>query len=141
MKTDPNCIFCRIVAGQIPAIKLYEDESVFCFMDINPISDGHVLVIPKDHYENVFEIPPETYGALYSTVAKLALAIKAEINPDGLNVMQLNGKAANQVVPHLHIHLMPRRHGDGITVSQWEPVPGNKDEIAQLAERLKAKLP
>jgi histidine triad (HIT) family protein len=140
MKTDANCIFCKIVAGQIPSIKLYEDESAFCFMDINPVSKGHLLVIPKEHYDNVFEIPPEAYGSLYATAAKLASAIKAEIDPDGLTILQLNGKAAGQVVPHVHIHLMPRRTGDGLKVSEWEMVPGNKDEIAALAERLKTKM-
>jgi histidine triad (HIT) family protein len=140
MRTDKQCIFCKIVAGDIPSIKLFEDEAVLAFMDIMPLNRGHLLVIPKEHFETVFDIEPDLYGRLCSVACRLAKAVKAAIEPPGLNVMQLNGRAGNQVVQHLHIHLVPRWEGDGLTICAWEPVPGDMTDIARAAEIIKAKL-
>jgi histidine triad (HIT) family protein len=140
MTRREDCIFCKIAAGQIPSTKLFEDDRTLAFMDIAPLSKGHLLVIPKEHFETIFEIPTEVYGHLHSVSCTLAKAVKAELNPEGLNVMQLNGKAGNQVVPHVHLHLVPRWEGDGLTICAWEPVMGNKDEIAAICEGIKARL-
>jgi histidine triad (HIT) family protein len=132
-----DCIFCKIVQGEIPATKVYEDEKVLAFMDINPLNDGHILVIPKRHAETVFEINSEDLNAVMKVTQKLALAIKNALNPDGLIVVQLNKKAAGQVVPHLHIHLIPRWENDGLNIGKWEIKPGNMEKIKTIAERIK----
>ncbi len=140
MKTDKNCIFCKIVAGDVPCTKVYEDDQTLGFMDVMPLNKGHLLVVPKEHFGNIVEIDPEIYGRLAAIVCKISKAVQAAVKPDGMNVLQLNGKAANQVVPHLHVHLVPRWHGDGITISEWEPKPGSADEIAAAAKKIKGKL-
>jgi len=140
MTAKSDCIFCKIASGEIPCTKVYEDDRALAFMDISPLSKGHLLVIPKEHCPNIVEMDPELYGYLCSLIAKLARAVNSALEPDGLNVQQLNGKAANQVVMHLHVHLVPRWYGDGITISEWELVPGNMDEIAAVAEKIKGKL-
>ncbi|MGD9817583.1 MAG: HIT family protein [Desulfomonilaceae bacterium] len=140
MRKDDSCIFCKIVEGFIPCIKVYEDDRLLAFMDINPLNTGHTLVIPKEHFENIFEIPAEDYGSLSSVASKIASAIKKALNPDGINIMQLNGKAANQVVPHLHMHITPRWHGDNLTISSWEPKPGDVESIKENAQAIIAQL-
>ena len=135
-----DCIFCKIVMGQIPCIKVYEDEKALAFMDIAPLNNGHVLVIPRNHYETITDIEPETYGWLAGVASRIAAAIRKSLKPDGINIMQLNGKAANQVVPHLHIHIVPRIYGDGLTICAWEPIPGSMDQIKATAQSLIANL-
>ncbi|MBM4328132.1 MAG: HIT family protein [Deltaproteobacteria bacterium] len=140
MKTDRDCIFCKIVAGEIPCFKVYDDDRCIAFMDISPLNPGHLLVVPKEHFGNILEMDPGTYGHLAGVVCRLSKAVQAAVGPDGMNVLQLNGKAANQVVPHLHVHLVPRWHDDGIQISEWEPVPGDKDSIRSAADLITAKL-
>jgi histidine triad (HIT) family protein len=103
-----DCIFCKIIKNEIPSVKVYEDDRVFAFLDINPLNDGHLLVIPKAHAENIHEITEADFVAVASATHKLTAAVKKALNPEGINLMQLNGKAANQVVPHLHVHIVPR---------------------------------
>lgn len=140
MNKDGNCIFCKIVDGIIPCIKVYENAKILAFMDINPLSPGHTLVIPKEHAENIFDISPEDYALISGIAARIASAINKSLKPDGVNIMQLNGKAANQVVPHLHMHVTPRWFGDGLTISAWEPKPGNMESVKENAELIKAHL-
>lgn len=140
MTADKDCIFCKIVAGEIPCIKVYEDDRALAFMDISPLSKGHLLVVPKEHRADILETDPELYGYLYTIIARLSLAVHEALKPDGMNVQQLNGKAANQVVMHVHVHLVPRWIGDGITISEWELIPGDMGEITAVAERIKSKL-
>ncbi len=140
MRVSEDCIFCKIIAGQIPCTKVYEDDRALVFMDVSPLNKGHLLVVPKEHFGNVVEIDPELYGRLYSLVCKMAKAVQASVGPEGMNVMQLNGMAGNQVVPHLHIHLVPRWTGDGLTICAWEPALGNKEDIAAAAEEIKSKI-
>src|SRR5579863_7036101 len=104
MAADPDCIFCKIVAGAVPCFKLFEDTETLAFMDINPVHDGHCLVIPKAHWLNAFEIPPEGIGAAARTAARLAKAVNAALRPDGLNLIQSNGPGAAQSVAHFHFH-------------------------------------
>ncbi len=132
-----NCLFCKIVNGEIPCTKIYETDQVLAFMDINPMSDGHALVIPKNHGGTILELPESDFLAVMSTVRKVAKIIHEVMNPDGINILQLNGEAANQVVPHLHVHIVPRWFGDGLTVSKWTPVPGDMERISQFAEKIK----
>jgi len=135
-----DCIFCKIVSGEIPSVKVYEDDRVFAFMDINPINEGHLLIVPKAHAATIHEIAEADFLAVMSATHKLAAAVKKALNPDGINLLQLNGKAANQVVPHLHVHIVPRWFGDGVTVSQWELVAGDMEKIQGVAERVRGEM-
>lgn len=135
-----DCIFCKIINGEIPSEKVYEDDKVFAFMDINPLNDGHVLIIPKSHAGTIHEIGEDDFLAVMSATHKLAAAVRKALNPDGINLLQLNGKAANQVVPHLHVHIVPRWSGDGLTISQWEIVAGNMEKVKNVAEQIKNSL-
>ncbi|MCX5863078.1 MAG: HIT family protein [Desulfomonile sp.] len=140
MRVSKECIFCRIVAGEVPCTKIFEDDSILAFMDIAPLNKGHFLVIPKEHYGNILETPPDLYGRLASMVAIIARVVQETVSPDGMNFMQLNGKAGNQVVPHLHMHLVPRWVEDGLTICAWEPIMGDIKDISATAEKIKSKL-
>jgi len=132
-----ECIFCKIASGQIPATKIYEDEIVVAFLDIGPISDGHTLVVPHQHIERVHNCPPEFLGQVWARIAKLAGAIVVALGADGYNVLCNNGRAAGQVVDHLHFHIIPRRTGDGV-FTQWPSYkygPGRADAIAEKIRR------
>ncbi|MFI4948377.1 MAG: HIT family protein [Alphaproteobacteria bacterium] len=139
MEADAACIFCRIVKGEVPCFRLFEDDDTLAFMDINPVHDGHCLVIPKAHYPNVFEIAPEAMAAASHTAMRLARVVNEVLKPDGLNLIQSNGKGAAQSVPHFHLHVLPRRLGDGLLVN-WELKPGDMAHIAEIAERIRALL-
>lgn len=111
-----DCIFCKIINGDIPSAKVYEDEHVYAFLDISQVTKGHTLVIPKTHVKDIFETPPEVAKELYARIPKVANAIKKTYQPLGLNTLNNNGEAAEQSVFHLHIHLIPRYgEGDGYT--------------------------
>ena len=135
-----DCIFCKIVSGEIPCTKVFEDDRVLAFMDINPLNDGHLLVIPKTHAATILDIDEADFAAVTKAVHRIAGAVQDALKPDGINVLQLNGKAANQVVPHLHVHIIPRWTGDGLTVSQWEIVPGSFEKINGISEQIVAAL-
>jgi histidine triad (HIT) family protein len=139
MASDPNCIFCKIIAGEIPCFKLFEDAETLAFMDINPVHDGHALVIPKAHSTNVFLIAPEDFAAAARTAAKIAKAVNAAVQADGINLMQANGEGAGQSVGHVHLHIIPRRNDDGLLFN-WDPKPGDRGHIAALAARIRELL-
>jgi len=139
MISDPNCIFCKIVAGTIPSFRIYEDGRTQAFMDINPANDGHCLVIPKAHYPTIFAIPAEEFAAASRTAVRIANAVNQVLVPDGINILQANGPGAAQSVFHLHIHVLPRRHGDGLLLN-WTPKPGDRTRIAEIAEKIKQAL-
>ncbi len=112
-----DCIFCKIINGDIPCAKVYENEHVFAFLDISQVSKGHTLVIPKVHKENVFELTPENAKHIFEAVPSIANAIKKEFNPIGMNLLQNNGEQAGQSVFHFHLHLIPRYgKGDGFGI-------------------------
>ena len=134
-----NCIFCKIIKGDIPSFKLYEDEETIAFMDINPVNPGHCLVVPKEHAENLFDISAQALAAGIKTTQKIAAAVEKAVKPDGLNILQANGKGAAQSVLHLHFHIIPRILEDNLLMN-WGLNPGNKDEIAQIVEKIKAVL-
>ena len=132
-----DCIFCKIIAGEIPSFKVYENDQVFAFADINPINTGHTLIIPKKHAENLWEISAEDLTAIHLASLKLANALKKVLNPEGIAVLQLNGRAVNQVVMHYHLHLIPRCAGDPkLTMTEWELVPGDMKAIEDTASKI-----
>ena len=136
-----DCIFCKIVKGEIPCFKVCEDERVLAFEDINPISEGHTLIIPKAHAENLWAILPEDLTAVHLASRKLIHAIQEALNPDGVAVLQLNGRGANQLVMHYHLHLMPRTAGGPeLSVTNWPLNQGDMDAIKVTAERITAAL-
>jgi histidine triad (HIT) family protein len=139
MTGDPDCIFCKIVAGAIPSFKLYEDAETLAFMDINPVHDGHALVIPKAHFPTVFDIAPEAFAAVARATAAVAKAVNAALKPDGVSLIQANGKGAAQSVGHFHIHVLPRLLGDNLLIN-WLPKPGDMAHIAEVAGRIRTAL-
>jgi histidine triad (HIT) family protein len=139
MEPDPDCIFCKIVAGELPCFKLHEDEDTLAFMDINPLNDGHALVIAKGHHVNLFETPDEALAAVASVVKRVAQAVQEVLAPDGLNVLQANGPAAGQSVYHYHVHVLPRRSDDDAKIN-WGLRPGDMARIEELAGRVRARL-
>ena len=136
-----ECIFCKIVRDEIPSVKVYEDERVLAFKDINPISPGHTLVIPKNHAENIWDIDEQDLIAVQCTSRKIALAIKKALKIDGIACMQLNGRAAHQEVMHYHLHLVPRKaDGPPLPITSWTIKPGDMEEIKERAALIKAAL-
>jgi histidine triad (HIT) family protein len=135
-----ECIFCKIVSGEIPAVKVLDEELVVAFMDINPSSKGHMLVVPKNHAENIFEIPESDLATLIKAVKKCAGAAKDVLRAEGVTILQLNGKASDQIVPHLHIHVIPRWENDGLSVSTWEMKPGDMEQIQDIARKIQEHI-
>jgi len=135
-----DCIFCKIINGEIPAVKVLDEELVVAFMDISPSSKGHMLVVPKNHAENIFEIPESDLATLIKAVKKCAGAAKDVLRADGVTILQLNGKASDQIVPHLHIHVIPRWENDGLSVSTWEMKPGDMEEIQAIARKIQEHI-
>lgn len=136
---EPNCIFCKIIAGQIPATKIYEDDQVFSFMDIGPLSDGHTLVIPKQHYTRIHDCPADLLASLGKIAGHIAGAVASAMNSDGYNLLCNNGRAAGQLVEHVHFHVIPRMTGDGV-FTQWPAKKYPEGKIEQLADCIRAKL-
>ncbi len=132
---DPDCIFCKIVNGDIPSAKVFESETCLAFLDIAPVNPGHALVLPKGHYATLMDIPEELQGDLMATLSKLGKAVMEATGADGLNLMQNNYEAAGQEVHHVHFHLIPRHSDDGLKL--W-PQSGydNPDEMSGLAETI-----
>ena len=132
-----ECIFCRIVEGGIPCFKVYEDDRVLAFADINPVSKGHTLVIPKRHAGDLWEIPPEDATAVILAAKKIVQAMKETIDPVGIACLQLNGRGVNQIVMHYHLHLIPRSEDERpLPVSEWEIKEGDMESIKTVAERI-----
>ena len=134
-----DCLFCKMVAGQIPVAKIYEDEVVLAFLDIGPISDGHTLVIPKQHFEKLCDCPPELLGQVGSRLGKIAGAVDAAMNSGGYNVLCNNGMAAGQLIEHVHFHIIPRSVGDGV-FDRWPSYKYPKGKIEAIATRIRKNL-
>ncbi len=134
-----ECVFCKIVSGELPATKVWENEQVLAFLDINPLARGHTLVIPKTHVETIFEIAPSEMSALAEALPRLARAVEVGVQAEGLNLFQCNGKASGQVVPHLHFHLIPRRTGDGLGFI-WKARKYDEGEMAKVQARIEGAL-
>ena len=134
-----ECIFCRIVAKQIPATVVHEDEDTLAFMDIGQVNPGHVLVTVKKHADNIFSLDEAQAAAVFRSAAKVARAIRGAFEPQGLSVYQANGRAAGQTVFHLHIHLVPRYEGDGMALT-WPVKNPPREKLVKYAEKIRAKL-
>ena len=134
-----ECVFCKIRDGQIPSVKIAEDERTLVFMDINPLNAGHCLVVMKAHAATIFDADVQDLQAAMAMAKRVALGIRAALKPDGLNLLQANGAAAFPSVPHVHLHLIPRWNGDGKGFD-WKPVPGDRARIQSAAEKIRAAL-
>jgi histidine triad (HIT) family protein len=134
-----DCLFCKIVAGVLPSVKVYEDDQTIAFMDINPRSDGHCLIVPKTHYPTFFDIAERDLMAVMTTAKKVAMAIKASLAPDGMIVYQLNGRVAMQIVDHYHLHLVPRWEDDGVDLTHGLQ-SGDMEKIKAAGEKIAAAL-
>lgn len=139
MRIDHNCIFCKIVSGELPRIEVYEDDHTLAFMDINPAANGHVLVIPKQHWENLIVLPDRQLQLVSVTARKVARAVQKVLEPDGITVSQSNGAGAAQSVQHFHFHVIPRKMEDNLMMN-WSLVPGDLDQIRAVATRLAAAI-
>lgn len=133
-----DCLFCKIIAKTIPSVAVYEDDDTFAFLDINPNNPGHTLVVPKTHTENLYDISDEDFGRMSVVVKKLAIAIKKALSADGINLAMNNERSAGQIIPHTHIHIIPRFQGDGFT--HWKGTPYKTGEDAAVAEKIKKEL-
>jgi len=137
--SSADCVFCKIRDGQIPSYKLYEDERTLAFMDANPLNSGHCLVVTKAHAPTLFDASVEDLATAIAAAKTVATAIREALKPDGMNLLQANGPAAFQSVPHFHIHIIPRwvRDGKGF---DWKLTPGNREQIIKVGERIRAQL-
>jgi histidine triad (HIT) family protein len=139
-----ECVFCKIVAGTSDCQEIYQDEKTLAFMDIHPANDGHCLVIPKAHFETVFDMPPAAFGGVGSTVAKVARAVNEVLRPGGVSLIQANGELAGQSVLHVHVHVLPRRTADNLLINWDRNRAGeqlfDRRHIAETAERIRSHL-
>jgi histidine triad (HIT) family protein len=134
----PDCIFCKIIRGELPSYKVYEDDTTLAFLDIHPVNPGHALVIPKKHASNIFEISAEDWGTVQETVRKVAIALEQATGADGVNLMMNNREHAGQVVDHAHVHLIPRFKGDGLKL--WPHKEYKEGEAETVAEKIRDAL-
>lgn len=133
-----GCIFCRIVNGKIPCAKVYEDRDTLAFLDIGPVNKGHTLVVPKKHYETLLDMPDEILCAVSKAVKKVSNAVKEGMGMPGFNVMQSNYRVAGQLVPHYHVHIIPRTETDGL--KHWAQGKYAEGEAEAAAEKIKGVL-
>jgi histidine triad (HIT) family protein len=134
-----NCIFCKIIKGEIPCEKVYEDDDFFAFLDIKPVNLGHTLLIPKTHIKNLYEFPDKLISKAGPIIKKLALALKNGINADGVNLGMNNDEAAGQLVFHTHFHIIPRFKNDGYI--HWKGKEYTVDETKNLAQKIISSIP
>lgn len=134
-----DCVFCKIIAGQIPSTRVYEDESTLVFMDISEVNPGHVLVTVKPHVENIFGLNDALAAAVFRTAARAARAVQKAYSPEGVTLYQANGEAAGQTVFHFHLHLVPRYTRDGMRLT-WPAKNPPREQLEANAARLRAAL-
>ena len=139
MKSDPNCIFCKIVKGEIPCAKVYENHKYMAFLDITPVNPGHTLVIPKEHYEDLLAAPDEILDGMLNDAKKIAKAVLKATGADAFNLTCNVGKKAGQAVAHLHIHIMPRFENDGYHL--WHGKPYKEGQMQKVADKIIESLP
>lgn len=135
-----SCIFCKIIKGEVPSFKVFENDKVFCFFDINPLTKGHTLVIPKTHYKDIFEIPESDLKEIISVAKNLSIKITKVLGAEGVNLINASGEAAGQDVFHFHFHIIPKYKDDGLKMSEWWQSKTQKadfGELKQLAEKIK----
>lgn len=135
-----NCIFCAIVERRAPASVVYEDATTLAFLDLHPSARGHTLVISKAHFENVFELEDGAGDGILRTVARVARGMRRALEPDGLNVLQANGRVAGQSVFHLHFHLIPRWAGDHLPVPRHPERAAERSDLDELAQQIRKQI-
>lgn len=135
---EEECIFCNITKGKAPSKKVHEKEDVLAFLDINPVSKGHTLVIPKEHYHDIFEIPQEELRKVMEEVKKISEAVKHGLDAGGINILHNSGSTAQQAVPHFHVHVIPRYVGDKINI--FPKRASKPKELDQVANKIKEAL-
>lgn len=131
---DENCIFCKIIAGEIPSTAVYEDEDFRAILDVNPAARGHVIILPKKHAANIFELDEAEASKVFPIAKKIATAVMKTYHCDGVNILQNNGEAAGQTVFHLHVHVVPRYYGDGVNI-MWKA--GETPDLQAVADEIK----
>ena len=136
---DENCIFCKLANGDIPTATVYEDEDFRVILDANPAAKGHALILPKEHYANLYEIDDELAGKSMILAKKMITKLTKALGCDGYNIVQNNGEAAGQTVFHFHMHIIPRYKGDTVNIG-WTPGKADADEINELKEKIAAGL-
>jgi histidine triad (HIT) family protein len=134
-----SCIFCRIAQKRVPANLVYEDEKAMAFLDIRPLNKGHTLIIPRLHYENIFDIPQELIMHIQGVTKRVALAVKKATQADGISVMQQNGKSAGQEIFHLHVHVIPRFEGQKLPKFS-ETSEASREKLSQTAAKIRRHL-
>lgn len=137
MKSD-NCIFCKIAAGEIPSKTLYEDEQFRVILDLGPAARGHALILSREHYANIYEIPDETAASAMKLAKKMAGIMTEKLHCDGFNIIQNNGVSAGQTVFHFHMHLIPRYENDGQTIG-WKPGEPTQEELEEIKNLIKGQ--
>jgi len=141
MTKDPDCVFCRIVEGELAASVVSDEENVVAFMDINPVTPGHLLVIPKEHHAKIATVPPDTMAQVMQTGQRLTAALRASpIKTEGVNLFLADGTAAGQEVMHAHLHLIPRWHGDGLRISASYKGTPSREELDATADAIRNAL-
>ena len=131
-----ECVFCKIVAGDIPAHTVYQDDFTIAFMDLGQVNPGHVIVAVKPHRGTIFDLEPDEAALALRTANRVATALRSELDPEGLTILQANRPAGFQTVPHFHMHVLPRRTNDGVTLT-WPTKNPPAEELAELAGRIK----
>ncbi|MBW2989669.1 HIT family protein [Candidatus Woesearchaeota archaeon] len=134
-----NCIFCKIIKGDIPCAKIAEDDNTFCFLDIAPANKGHVLVITKNHYETLLDVPDHHLNDLMIKTKNIARALSFALGNEGFNILMNSKRVAGQLVPHAHIHIIPRFESDRISLN-WSPKRYRDEEIAEFRDKIKSFL-
>ena len=134
-----ECLFCKIAKGEIPSATIFENSEFKVILDKFPANKGHILIIPKEHMENIYEMDSELGGKLFSLAINIAKILKKELNIEGLNILQNNGKIAGQSVFHLHLHLIPRYQDDEVNIT-WKPLKPTNEELTDLANKLYKSL-
>ena len=132
---ESDCVFCKIIAGQIPSKKVYEDENHFAFLDIFPAGRGHTLVIPKEHYADIHSMPAEVYGGIATAAKKVADLLQTKLNSEGTTIFQMNREAGWQTVFHAHMHVIPRWSNDGLH-KPWDIAPADEKALTDLQNKL-----
>lgn len=132
---DDNCIFCKIANGEIPSKTIYEDEKFRVILDLGPATKGHALILPKEHYANLYELPEEMAGNVMKLAKKMAAQITEKLGCEGFNLVQNNGDLAGQSVYHFHLHLIPRYRADGQTIG-WKPQEVSQEELEEVRSQI-----
>ncbi len=134
-----SCIFCKIITGELPSTKVYEDENLYAFLAIPPVNIGHTLVIPKKHFENIYNTPEKILCEMMSLIKKLSISMKNNLKVDGINIAMNNEKTAGQVIFHTHLHIIPRFEDDGFT--HWHGKrPYNEGEMEDVSTKITSGL-